>query len=115
MENKKITASGFVNPLLWDQKNKDFSLWLWEAKAWKCNVKGIQCLKGVPGLQLALHLPKGSESRLQIFDTFDSDEMKCENGSNAVIDSLKLHYKKMIAQKLLIYQKKFRTLSHTQG
>ena len=59
----------------------------------KCNVKGIQCLKGVPGLQLALHLPKGSESRLQIFDTFDSDEMKCENGSNAVIDSLKLHYK----------------------
>ena len=69
-------------------------MWLREAKAWKCTKKGIQCLKGVPGLQLALHLPKGSEIRPQIFDTFDNDEMKSENGSNAVTDSLKLYYKK---------------------
>ena len=68
-------------------------MWLREAKAWKCTKKGIQCLKGVPGLQLALHLPKGSEIRPQIFDTLDN-EMKSENGSNAVIDSLKLYYKK---------------------
>ena len=51
-------ASGFMNPPLWDEKNKEFSLWLQEAMAWKC---------------------EGSEIHRQIFDTLDTDEMEGEN------------------------------------
>ena len=78
---------------MWDEKNKEFSLWLQEAKAWQCATKGINSLKEVHGLQLALHLPRNSEITQQIFDTFDNDGKKCENGWNAVIDLLKLHFK----------------------
>ena len=68
-------------------------MWLQEVKTYKCATQDINGLKEVPGPQLALDLPEGSESELEIFDTFDTKEMKGENGWNAVIDLLKLHYK----------------------
>ena len=61
----------------------------------KCATEGINGLKGVHGLQLALHLPEGSEIRRQIFDNFDTDEMKGNDGWNGVIDLLKLHCKQV--------------------
>ena len=70
-------------------------MWLQEAIAWKCATKGINSLKRVHGFQLALYFPEGSEIRQQIFDTFDNDEKKCENGWNAVTDLLTLHLKKV--------------------
>lgn len=68
---KYNTASRFVKPPLWDEKYKDF--------------KYINGLKEV--------LPEGNESNQQISDTFDTDEMKEEDGWNAVIDLWKLYYK----------------------
>ena len=85
-------ASGFMNLILWDEKNKEFSLWLREAKAWKCTTESITGLKNVHGLQLALHLPEGSEIRRQIFYTLDTDEMKTKNCWRSVIELLETDY-----------------------
>ena len=87
-------ASGFMNLLLRDEKNKEFSLWLREAKTWKCATESITGLKNVHGLQLALYLSEASEIRRQIFDTLDTDEMKTENGWRSVIELLETHYQK---------------------
>ena len=73
-------VSGFMNLPLWDKKNMEFSLWLRAAKMRKCATEHITGLKNVYGLQLALHLPDGSEIHRQIFDTFNTDEMNGENG-----------------------------------
>ena len=87
----------------------DFSLWLQEVKTYKCATQDINGLKEVPGPQLALDLPEGSESELEIFDTFDTKEMKGENGWNAVIDLLKLHYKTGNSREAFNTWKKFKT------
>ena len=87
-------ASGFLNPPQWDKKRKDFTLWLREVKAWKLATASVTGLKNVHGLQLALHLPEGSEIRTQIFDTIDTDEMEGDDGWKRVIDLLEHHYKK---------------------
>ena len=58
-----------MNPPLWDEKNKEFSLWLRETQAWKFATESINGLKNVHGLQLALHQLEGSKIRRQIFDT----------------------------------------------
>jgi len=76
------------------KKNKEFMIWLREAKAWKEATSAVTGLKEVHGLQLALHLPDGSEIRHQIFDTLDTDEMKGESGWRAVITLIEKHYKK---------------------
>ena len=87
-------ATGFLNPPLWDENNKEFSLWLREAKAWKEATSAVTGLKEVHGLQLALHLPDGSEIRRQIFDTLDTDDMKGDAGWRSVINLIEKHYKK---------------------
>ena len=94
---------------LWEEKYKDFSLWLQEVKTYKCATQDINGLKEVPGPQLALDLPEGNESELEIFDTFDTKEMKGENGWNAVIDLLKLHYKTGNSREAFNTWKKFKT------
>ena len=56
-----VMASGTMSPPKRDEKMKGFELWLTEVKAWK-----VVGLKDVHGLQLALHLPEGSEIGCQI-------------------------------------------------
>ena len=51
-------------------------------------------LKVVHGLQLALHLPEGSEIRCQIFYSVDTDDLKGDDGWKKIIDLLKKHYSK---------------------
>ena len=87
-------SSGFMDQPLWDEKNKEFSLWLRDAQAWKCATEGINELKNVNGLQLPLHLPEGSEIRRQIFGTLDTDDLKGEAGWTTVIKLLKQDYQK---------------------
>ena len=84
-------ASGIISPPKWDEKMKDFELWLREVKAWKVATSNVVGLKDVHGLQLALHLPEGSEIRHQIFDSIDTDDMKGDDGWKKIIDLLKKH------------------------
>lgn len=104
-------ASGFLNPPQWDEKSKDFTIWLREVKAWKLATAGVTGLKDVHGLQLALHLPEGSEIRNQIFDTIDTDEMHGDDGWNKVIDLIEGHYKKDESTSAFQTWKAFRTLT----
>ena len=78
-----------MNPPLWDEKNTEFLLRLQEAQAWKCATESIDGLKDVHVLQLALHLPEGSEIRRQIFDKLDIDDLKGEAEWTTVIELLK--------------------------
>ena len=87
-------ASGIMSPPKWDEKMKDFELWLREIKAWKVATSNVVGLKDVHGLQLALHLPEGSEIRHQIFDSIDTDDLKGDDGWKKIIDLLKKHYSK---------------------
>ena len=64
------------------------------AKASKCATESITGPKNVHELQLALHLPEGSEIHRQILDTLDTDEMKGENGWRSVTELLETHYQK---------------------
>ena len=89
-----MASSGFLNPPQWDEKHKEFSLWLREVKAWKLATSGVAGLKNVHGLQLALHLPEGSEIRHQVFDTLETDELVGDEGWAKIIDLLEKHYKK---------------------
>ena len=73
-------ASGIMSPLKWDEKMKDFELWLRVVKAWKVATSNVVGLKDVHGLQLPLHLPEGSEISHQIFDSIDTDDMKGDDG-----------------------------------
>ena len=82
-------ASGIMSPPKWDEKMKDFQLWLREVKAWKVSRSNVV---DVHGLQLTLHLPEGSEIRHQIFDSIDTDDMKFDDGWKKIIDLLKKHY-----------------------
>ena len=50
-----------MSPPKWDDKMKDFELWLREVKACKVATSNEVGLKDVHGLQLALHLDEGSE------------------------------------------------------
>ena len=83
-----------MNPPKWDQENKDFDLWVREIKAWKISTATVSGLKGVHALQLVLHFPEGSEIRNQLFETFDTEEMKGDDGWNRVIDHMKQYYSK---------------------
>ena len=85
-------ASGIMSPPKWDEKMKHFELWLREVKAWKVATSNVVGLKDVHGLQLALHLPEGSEIRRQIFYYFDTDDIKGDDGWKKIIDLLKRHY-----------------------
>ena len=87
-------ASGFLNPPQWNEKNKEFSLWLREVKAWKLATSSVAGLKNAHALQLALHLPEGSEIRHQVFDTIDTDDLVGEDGWTKIIALLEKHYKK---------------------
>ena len=73
---------------------KDFELWLREIKAWKVATSNVVGLKDVHGLQLALHLPEGSEIRHQVFDSIETDDMKGDDGWKKIIDLLKKHHSK---------------------
>ena len=90
--NKMATSGGFLNPPAWDEKTKDFEFWLREVHAWKKATANVTGLKGVHSLQLALHLPEGSEIRRQVFDSFSTEEMAGEDGWKKVMDLLKTHY-----------------------
>ena len=83
-----------MNPPLWDEKNKESLLWLRVALAWKCTTESINELKNVHGLQLALHLPEGSEIICQIFDTLDTNDLKGEARWTTVTELLKQYYEK---------------------
>ena len=83
-----------MNPPLSDEKNKEFLLWLRVALAWKCTTESINELKNVHGLQLALHLPEGSEIICQIFDTLDTNDLKGEARWTTVTELLKQYYEK---------------------
>ena len=85
-------TSGFMKPPLWDENNKEFSVWFRQAKVRKCATESTIRLKNAHGLQLALHLPEGIEICRQIFDKLKTDEMKVENGWKAVIELLETHY-----------------------
>ena len=50
--------------------------------------ESINGLKNVYGLQLALHIPQGSEIRRQIFDKLDTGDLKDEAIWTAVIELL---------------------------
>ena len=50
--------------------------------------ESINGLKNVYGLQLALHIPQGSEIRRQIFDKLDTGDLKDEARWTAVIELL---------------------------
>ena len=50
--------------------------------------ESINGLKNVYGLQLALHIPQGSEIRRQIFDELDTGDLKDEARWTAVIELL---------------------------
>ena len=50
--------------------------------------ESINGLKNVYGLQLALHIPQGSEIRRQIFDKLDTSDLKGEARWTAVIELL---------------------------
>ena len=108
-------ASGFMSPSLWYEKNKEFSLWLREAKAWKCVKESITGLKNVHGLQLALDFPESSEIRRQIFDTLYTDEMKGENGWRSVIELLETHYQKDDNSLAFETWKELRNFSRKEG
>ena len=79
-------VSGIMGPPEWDEKMKDFELWLRrEVKTWKVVKSNVVGLKDVHGLQLALHLPEGSEIRNQIFDSVDKDDMKGDDGWKKIL------------------------------
>ena len=90
-------------------------MWPREAKTWKCATESITGLKNVHGLQLALHLSEASEIRRQIFDTFDTDEMKGENGWRSVTELLETHYQKEDNSLAFEPWKGFRTFSRKEG
>ena len=50
--------------------------------------ESINGLKNVYGLQLALHIPQGSEIRRQIFDKLDTGDLKDEARWTAVVELL---------------------------
>ena len=89
-----MASGGFLNPPTWDDTTKDFEFWLREIQAWKRATQNVTGLKGVHSLQLALHLPEGSEIRRQVFDTFDTDELTGEDGWTQLVDHLRTHYAK---------------------
>ena len=87
-------SSGFMNPPRWDESTKTFELWLREVKVWKAATDKVTGLSGVHGLQLALHLPEGSEIRTQVFDTIEPEQMQGDEGFKTVISLLERHYAK---------------------
>ena len=102
-------------PPVWDEKNKEFSTWLREAKAWKCATSKVTGLKDVHGLQLALHMPERSEIRQQLFDSLETEEMAGEDGWIAVIKILEDHYQKDDNSSAFETWKEFRALSRQQN
>ena len=83
-----------MSPPKWDEKMKDFELWLRKVKAWKVATSNVVGLKDVHGLQLALHLPEGNDIRRQSFYSIDTDDMKGDDGWKKIIDLLRKHYSK---------------------
>ena len=83
-----------MSPPKWDEKMKDFELWLRKVKAWKVSTSNVVGLKDVHGLQLALHLPEGSDIRRQSYYSIDTDDMKGDDGWKKIIDLLRKHYSK---------------------
>ena len=69
-------------------------MWLREVKSWRVATLEVKSLKDVHGLQLALHLPEGTEIRRQIFDTFEPEQMQGDEGWKRVIELIENCYKK---------------------
>ena len=67
-----------MNPPLWDEKNIIFCNGSEKPKHGNVQAESINGLKNVYGLQLALHLPEGSEIRRQTFDKLDTGDLKDE-------------------------------------
>ena len=108
-------ASGFLSPPKWDEGSKSFDMWLREAKAWKVATAHVTGLKDVHGLQLALHLPEGSEIRNQLFDTLDEQEMSGDDGWKQIIDLMSKYYKKDENTDAFDTWKRFRSLARLEG
>ena len=108
-------SSGFLNPPKWDDSNKNFDMWLREAEAWKVVKATVNGLKDVHGLQLALHLPEGSEIRNHIFDTLETAEMMGDDGWKKITDLLCQYYKKDENTEAFETWKRFRTLVRLDG
>ena len=85
-----------TRPPVWDEKNRGFTSWLRETKAWKCGTTNVAGLKDVHGLQLALHMSEGSEIRQQLFDSLETEEMAGEDGWAAVLEILESHYQSQL-------------------
>ena len=67
-----------MNPPLWDEKKQNFCNSSEKPKHGNVQAESINGLKYVYGLQLALHLPEGSEIRRQVFDKLDTGDLKDE-------------------------------------
>ena len=104
------TSTGLLNPPLWDESIKEFSLWLKEIKAWKLATKDVSVLKNVHGLQLVLNLPEGSEICRHLFDTLDTEQMTGDDNWKTVIELLESYYKKDDNAEAFDTWKEFRTL-----
>ena len=86
-------ASSVTDPPKWDESTKDFEMWLTEVKVWKLSTANVPWLKDSHAATLVLRLPEGSEIRRHILQTLQPDDMKGENGWNAVIKLIEEHYK----------------------
>ena len=100
------------NLILRDQLNKETSFFFQEAKTWKCSAESIKILKRWYGLQLELHLFKGSETRHQIFHTFNMEDKQYGNGWNIVISLSEKNYKSNGTAVAFHTWEKFGSLSH---
>ena len=70
------------------KKNRIFCNGSEKPKHGNVQAESINGLKNVYGLQLALHIPQGSEIRRQIFDELDTGDLKDEARWTAVIELL---------------------------
>ena len=109
-----MASSSITNPPRWDEKTKAFDLWLREVKVWKLATGHITSLTDMHGLQLALHLPEGSEIRTQVFDTLEPEEMTGNEGFGKVLALLEKHYAKDESSTAFQAWKDFKTLARSK-
>ena len=88
-----MASSSITDPPKWDESTKDFETWLTEVKVWKLSTANVAWLKDSHAATLTLRLPEGSEIRRHILQTLQPEEMKGEDGWDAVIKLIEEHYK----------------------
>ena len=110
-----MSSTGSLSPPEWDDVHESFDTWLKELNAWKWATRNVAGLKDVHGLQLALHLPKGTELRRQVFDAFSTEQMAGDAGWTNVIGLLCKYYEKDDNTAAFETWKHFRTFIRSDG